>query len=154
MSLCQQLNAYNDISHYLNPIIYNDDTQYLLLSLSSFIIICSPYLSHYPPQPKTLDTTHTHTHISTTTHAAHIFIYTIVFFSTKRSRNGTMQRIGNYRLTDTLLGKGHFARVEEAVHTMLGVKVSAFERHSVGTVNSTLQDVAHLSASPASGACN
>lgn len=42
---------------------------------------------------------------------------------------GQLRRIGNYRLTDNTLGKGHFARVEEAVHTMLGVKVSVF-RHS------------------------
>lgn len=31
--------------------------------------------------------------------------------------------IGNYKLTGTVLGKGHFARVEEAIHTLLNVKV-------------------------------
>ncbi|XP_050308531.1 serine/threonine-protein kinase MARK2-like [Anthonomus grandis grandis] len=32
--------------------------------------------------------------------------------------------VGNYRFTGRLLGKGNFARVEEAVHTMLSVKVA------------------------------
>lgn len=35
--------------------------------------------------------------------------------------------IGNYRLTGNTLGKGHFARVEEAIHTLLNVKVSVIK---------------------------
>lgn len=31
--------------------------------------------------------------------------------------------IGQYKLTGTVLGKGHFARVEEAIHMLLNVKV-------------------------------
>lgn len=31
--------------------------------------------------------------------------------------------VGNYKLTGTVLGKGHFARVEEAIHMLLNVKV-------------------------------
>lgn len=33
-------------------------------------------------------------------------------------------RVGNYMMTGKVLGKGHFARVEEAVHGVLNVKVS------------------------------
>lgn len=31
--------------------------------------------------------------------------------------------VGNYRFTGKRLGKGNFARVDEAVHTVLNVKV-------------------------------
>lgn len=34
--------------------------------------------------------------------------------------------VGNYRFTGKRLGKGNFARVDEAVHTVLNVKVKSF----------------------------
>lgn len=36
-----------------------------------------------------------------------------------------VKKVGNYVLTGCTLGKGHFARVEEAIHIILNVKVSA-----------------------------
>lgn len=37
-----------------------------------------------------------------------------------------IESIGNYKLTGNVLGKGHFARVEEASHMLLNVKVCIF----------------------------
>lgn len=39
--------------------------------------------------------------------------------------NKKLINVGKYELTGKLLGKGNFARVEEAVHKLLKVKVSA-----------------------------
>lgn len=39
--------------------------------------------------------------------------------------------VGNYRLTGKRLGKGNFARVEEAVHSVLNIKVSEFWKCSL-----------------------
>lgn len=33
--------------------------------------------------------------------------------------------VGNYLMTGKVLGKGHFARVEEATHRIIGKKVSS-----------------------------
>lgn len=38
--------------------------------------------------------------------------------------NSTLTSVGNYLLTRHLLGKGHFARVEEAIHKHLDTKVA------------------------------
>lgn len=35
-----------------------------------------------------------------------------------------LQCVGNYRMTGRVLGKGHFARVEEATHRLLGRRVA------------------------------
>lgn len=40
-----------------------------------------------------------------------------------QSENRKVLTVGNYRFTGKLLGKGTFARVEEAVHNVLNVKV-------------------------------
>lgn len=42
-----------------------------------------------------------------------------------RSR-GQVYSVGNYLMTGKVLGKGHFARVEEATHRMIGKKVCSF----------------------------
>lgn len=39
-----------------------------------------------------------------------------------RSR-GQVYSVGNYLMTGKVLGKGHFARVEEATHRIIGKKV-------------------------------
>ena len=38
-----------------------------------------------------------------------------------------LHQIGNYKCTGVLLGKGNFARVEEAVHKILKIEVIFFE---------------------------
>lgn len=39
---------------------------------------------------------------------------------------GQVYSVGNYLMTGKVLGKGHFARVEEATHRIIGKKVSIF----------------------------
>lgn len=39
------------------------------------------------------------------------------------SEGRKLVNVGNYRLTGKRLGKGNFARVEEAVHSVLNTKV-------------------------------
>lgn len=50
------------------------------------------------------------------------------------SDNMTLQKkltnVGSYRLTGKKLGKGNFAKVEEALHTILNVKVSFSNNHT------------------------
>lgn len=46
--------------------------------------------------------------------------------STVAEGNIRIDSIGNYKLSGTVLGKGHFARVEEAIHMLLNIKVSDF----------------------------
>lgn len=42
--------------------------------------------------------------------------------NTTRSK-GQVYSVGNYLMTGKVLGKGHFARVEEATHRIIGKKV-------------------------------
>lgn len=44
--------------------------------------------------------------------------------NTTRSK-GQVYSVGNYLMTGKVLGKGHFARVEEATHRIIGKKVMA-----------------------------
>lgn len=37
---------------------------------------------------------------------------------------GQVYSVGNYLMTGKVLGKGHFARVEEATHRIIGKKVT------------------------------
>lgn len=37
---------------------------------------------------------------------------------------GQVYSVGNYLMTGKVLGKGHFARVEEATHRVIGKKVN------------------------------
>lgn len=39
--------------------------------------------------------------------------------------------VGNYLMTGRVLGKGHFARVEEATHRIIGAKVRKYLRITV-----------------------
>lgn len=46
---------------------------------------------------------------------------------TSMTRNkGQVYSVGNYLMNGKVLGKGHFARVEEATHRIIGKKVSRF----------------------------
>lgn len=40
------------------------------------------------------------------------------------NKKGKLVSIGNYKFTGRRLGKGNFAKVEEAVHSVLNVRVS------------------------------
>lgn len=47
---------------------------------------------------------------------------------TTMTRNkGQVYSVGNYLMNGKVLGKGHFARVEEATHRIIGKKVSSFD---------------------------
>lgn len=45
------------------------------------------------------------------------------YLPTLMDKDLRIESIGNYKLTGSVLGKGHFARVEEAIHMLLNVKV-------------------------------
>lgn len=46
---------------------------------------------------------------------------------TSMTRNkGQVYSVGNYLMNGKVLGKGHFAKVEEATHRIIGKKVSDF----------------------------
>lgn len=49
--------------------------------------------------------------------------------------------VGNYRFTGKRLGKGNFARVDEAVHTVLNVKVGVFHYFSIFSLQQTVFEV-------------
>lgn len=44
---------------------------------------------------------------------------------------GQVYSVGNYLMTGKVLGKGHFARVEEATHRVIGKKVSVIQTVSL-----------------------
>lgn len=47
---------------------------------------------------------------------------------------GQVYSVGNYLMTGKVLGKGHFARVEEATHRIIGKKVTLSKYFIPGTV--------------------